>query len=76
MTAGNPLSKKLVKELQGTRRRLSEVCEDLGIDYDELVESGELPIQQCSHCNTWSTKLIPDLDKNPICRYCVDLIGM
>lgn len=47
MNVGNPLSKKLIKELQGTRRRLSEVCEDLGIDYDELVESGDLGIDQC-----------------------------
>lgn len=76
MTAGNPLNKKLVKELQGTRRKLSEVCEDLGIDYEELVEAGDIGIEQCSHCNVWSTRLVPDLDDNPICKYCVDLIGM
>lgn len=76
MTVGNPLSKKLIKELNGTRRRLSEVCEDLGIDYEELLESGDIGIAQCSHCNTWYTKLIPDLDENPICRFCVNLIGM
>jgi hypothetical protein len=76
MFVGNPLNKRLVTELKGTRRKLSEVCEDLGIDYDELVDSGELGIEQCSHCNTWSTKLIPDLDGNPICRFCEDLIGL
>ena len=76
MTAGNPLNKKLVKELKGTRRRLSEVCEDLGIDYEELVEAGDFGISQCTHCNTWSTSLVQDLDDNPICKYCVDLIGM
>lgn len=76
MTAGNPLSNRLIKELQGTRRRLSEVCEDLGIDYDELLESGDIGIEQCTHCNMWSTRLVPDLDDNPICKFCVDLVGL
>lgn len=71
----NNLSKKLIYELKGTRKRLSEVCEDLGIDYEELLE-GDLPINQCTHCNTWSLKLVPDLDDNLICRFCVELVGM
>jgi len=70
-----PLNKKLVAELKGTKRLLSEVCEDLGIDYEELLEH-PLPIEQCSHCSTWSLKLVPDLDDNLICRFCVDLVGM
>lgn len=70
-----PLNKKLVTELKGTKRLLSEVCEDLGIDYDELLEN-PLPIEQCTHCNTWSPTLVPDLDNNLICRFCVDLVGM
>ena len=37
------LSKKLVRALEGTRHKLRDVCEDLGIDYEELME-GELPI--------------------------------
>lgn len=76
MIAGNPLNKKLVRELNGTRRRLSEVCEDLGIDYEELLESGQLGIDQCSHCNVWSTKTVQDLDDNPICPLCLNLTGM
>ena len=76
MIAGNPLNKKLVKELQGTKRKLSEVCEDLGIDYEELLEAGEFGIEQCTHCNTWSTRLVRDLDDNLICRYCVELVGL
>jgi hypothetical protein len=77
MSFGNPLQKKLIRELNGTRRSLREVCEDLGIDYDELTDGEvDLGIEQCTHCNLWSTKLIPDLDFNPICSYCVDLIGM
>lgn len=70
------LHSKLVKELNNTRRSLVEVCEDLGIDSDELMESDSLGIQRCSHCGTWSLKLVPDLDGNPICRFCVDLVGM
>ena len=76
MIAGNPLNKKLIKELVNTRRRLAEVCEDLGIDFEELIESGDIGIEQCSHCNVWSTKLIPDLDGNPICNLCADIAGM
>lgn len=69
------LSKKLVKALEGTRHKLRDVCEDLGIDYEELME-GELPIDNCSHCGIWSTRLIPDLDNNPICKTCVEHVGM
>jgi hypothetical protein len=70
-----PLNKKLINELKGTRRSLSEVCEDLGINYEELIEN-PLPISRCTHCDTWSVKLVPDLDDNLICRFCVDLAGM
>ncbi len=67
--------KRLAKELNGTRRSLTEVCDEMGIDYDE-IEFEKLSVGQCSHCSTWSSRLIPDLDGNPICRFCVDLIGM
>lgn len=73
---GNSLQTKLVRELNGTRRKLREVCEDLGIDYEELTETGDLGIDSCSHCGLWSLRLVPDLDGNPICRFCVDLVGM
>lgn len=73
---GNSLQTKLVRELNGTRRKLREVCEDLGIDYEELTETGDLGIDPCSHCGLWSLRLVPDLDGNPICRFCVDLVGM
>ncbi len=67
--------KRLSAELKGTRRSLTEICDEMGIDYDE-VEFDKLLVGQCSHCNTWSDRLIPDLDDNPICRFCVDLVGM
>lgn len=76
MTVGTYLNNKLIKELQGTKRRLSEVCEDLGIDYEELLEAGDFGIDTCTHCGTWSTRLISDLDDNLICRYCVELVGL
>lgn len=75
MTVGNSLSKRLVKALNGTYKKLRDVCEDLGIDYEELIEE-DLPIDQCSHCGKWDIKLVPDLDDNPICKVCVEHIGM
>ena len=42
------------------------------IDVQELTKH----IDQCTHCGVWSTKLIPDLDENPICGYCAKLIGL
>lgn len=75
MTVGNHLSKKLVRALQGTRHKLRDICEDLGIDYEELVE-GELPIDRCCNCGIWTLNLIPDLDGNPICKVCVEHVGM
>lgn len=75
MIAGNQLSNKLIKTLNGTHKKLRDVCEDLGIDYDELVEDG-LPIDRCSHCGVWSNKLVADLDDNPICPVCVSTVGL
>ena len=74
MTVG--LNNKLIKALNGTHKRLFEVCEDLGIDYEDILESGDLGITQCTHCNIWSTKTVQDLDDNPICNYCLDISGM
>ena len=42
------------------------------LDVNELTKH----IDQCTHCGVWSTKLIPDLDDNPICNYCAKLIGL
>lgn len=67
--------KRLANVLNNTRRSLFEVCEDLDIDIDE-VDPQLLGLDQCTHCGLWSGKLVPDLDHNPICTYCVHLIGM
>lgn len=74
---GTKLKSKLFKELLGTKKRVRDVCEDLGIDYEEILTSDSLQgIDQCSHCMCWHKELILDLDSNPICRYCKDLIGL
>ena len=68
---------KLKNQLNNTHKPLYQVCNELGIDMDTLdVEILTKHIDQCTHCGVWSTKLVPDLDQNPICGYCVRLIGL
>jgi len=68
---------KLKNQLNNTHKPLYQVCKELGIDMDTLdVETLTKHIDQCTHCGVWSTKLVPDLDQNPICGYCVRLIGL
>lgn len=75
MYFNNPLVKRVVKALNNTHRSLRDVCEDLDLDYDDVAAT-ELPIDRCSHCGVWSTKLVPDLDDNPICPVCVVTVGL
>lgn len=68
---------KLKNNLNKTYKPLYQVCKDLGIDIDTIdVQELTKQIDQCTHCGIWSTKLIPDLDNNPICGYCAKLIGL
>ena len=68
---------KLKNNLNKTYKPLYQVCKDLGIDMDTIdVHELAKHIDQCTHCGVWSSKLIPDLDENPICGYCVKLIGL
>jgi hypothetical protein len=76
MIVSNQLNNKLVRELIGTRKDLAVVCEDLGISLQEVTRGGGPGIPQCTHCGRWEYKLIPDLDNNPICKYCRDIEGM
>jgi hypothetical protein len=64
----------LERALLKTRRNLWEVCRELGIEEPDLEL---LTTNQCAHCNVWhySYKLQEDLDGNPICTYCENLIG-
>lgn len=77
MTDTNQLYPRIVKYLNNTRKTLYQVCRehDINIDAIDLYKLEE-HIDQCSHCNIWSTKLIPDLDDNPVCPLCVRLTGM
>jgi len=75
MTAGSLKLSELVKLLERTRVPLREVCEQLDLDYESLVNM-DIGIDQCTHCNIWSKKLILDLDQNPICSVCRDIAGL
>jgi hypothetical protein len=76
MTDTNQKYHRLAKALKGTRKTLSQVCYDLDIDIDivqdELLQD---TIDQCSHCNIWSDRLVEDLDGMPICTLCERLVG-
>ena len=77
MTDSNQIYKRIVKYLTNTRKSLYEVCREHDINIDAIdLYALETYIDQCSHCNIWSTKLIPDLDDNPICPVCVRISGM
>lgn len=67
--------KRLSSALNNTRKTIKQACEELDIDYDSL-DVTQLEIDQCSHCGRWSLLLVQDLDDNPICRFCVDLVGL
>lgn len=43
------LFKKLILELKGTRKRLRDVCEDLGLEYEDLYDE-DIGIYQCASC--------------------------
>jgi hypothetical protein len=69
--------RELKTSLNKTYKPLYQVCNELGIDIETLdIEELTKHIDQCTHCSVWSTKLIPDLDDNPICNYCARLIGL
>ncbi len=67
--------KKIANTLKNTHRSLAEVCADLGVDIN-TIDTRKIPIEQCTHCDLWTTKLILDYDNNPTCRYCADLVGL
>jgi hypothetical protein len=75
MTAGSLKLSELVKRLERTRVPLKKVCDELDLDYESILEM-DIGIEQCTHCNIWSKRLILDLDQNPICSVCRDIAGM
>ena len=69
--------KRLAKHLLNTRKPLYQVCRELDIDIEEVDDYLlQETIDQCSHCNIWSQKLIDDLDSNPICPLCARVAGL
>lgn len=68
--------KRLAKHLNKTRKTIYQVCEDLGLD-PEQVDYYEFDAycNQCTHCDIWGTDHKPDLDDNPICALCLRLVG-
>jgi len=75
MTVGSLKLSDLVKRLERTRDPLVQVCEELDLDYETILEM-DLGIEQCTHCSIWSRRLILDLDSNPICSVCRDIAGL
>lgn len=69
--------KLLEQTLLGTRKTLVDSCKELGYTLS-CVEEHNLMAGQCSSCLVWhrSSNLIDDLDMNPICKYCEDLMGL
>ena len=69
--------KRLTNYLYKTRKYLHEACNELNIDFSRVDPTVlENQISTCTHCGIWSTKLIPDLDLNPICSTRAKLIGL
>ena len=67
--------KRLRLTLNNTRKSVFQACEELDIDFEQ-VDQSLLEIDQCTHCGRWSLTLVDDLDQNPICRFCVELVGL
>ena len=69
--------KRLAKVLNTTRKTLTQACTELDIILDNVEDDLlQQEIDQCSHCNIWSFKLIEDLDGIPVCPVCVRLVGV
>jgi hypothetical protein len=77
MTDINQQYLKLIKVLNGTRKSLTELCLEANINVRDIeYDLLQLHIDQCSHCNIWTTKPIDDLDGNPICKVCEQIAGL
>jgi hypothetical protein len=77
MTDINQLYRRLTKKLNNTRKPLFVTCKEYDIDIEDIdIDVLQTYIDQCSHCNIWSCKLVADLDDNPVCPVCVRLTGL
>lgn len=68
--------RRLAKHLNKTRKTLTQVCVELNIDIDDVEDEYlQQAIDQCSHCNIWSTDLKDDDYGNLVCHLCFRLVG-
>lgn len=68
--------RKLARHLNKTRKTLTQACNELEIDLDDVEDEHlQAAIDQCSHCNIWSTDLKDDDDGNLVCALCFRLVG-
>jgi hypothetical protein len=76
MTDINNLYKRLTKRLTGTRKTLTEACQDAGIDIEDIDDYLlEEYCKECSHCGIWGSDHKTDRDYFPVCRICFGLVG-
>ena len=65
----------LDKALYRTKRRISEVCKELGIDLND-VSTEDMLMVQCVNCSIWGnkfTEMIEYEDDSYLCELCDDL---
>lgn len=68
--------RRLTKHLIRTRKTLTQVCNELNIDIDDVEDEYlQAHIDQCSHCNVWATDLNDDDNGNLVCQLCFRLVG-
>lgn len=67
-------TERVEQALLKTRKSVMQVCQELNLP---MPDRDEMLVEQCSHCSVWhkNYKLNEDLDGNPICQYCEDLVG-
>jgi len=65
----------LEQVLYKTRKTFREGCLFASIDYKDAPD---VELMECSNCDIWlkETELVPDQDKNPICKQCLTYHGM
>lgn len=76
MTDTNQTYKRLSKRLSGTRKTLTEACQDAGIDIEDIDDYLlEEYCKECAHCGIWGGDHKVDEDGFPVCRICFGLVG-
>ena len=76
MTDINPTYRRLTKQLNGTRKTLTQACRDADVDLDDIDDGLlETYCKECSHCGIWGTDHVLDEDQFPVCKLCFSLVG-